>query len=109
MEIKKQSKQLSVIIGQNKLKSKMFYKWVAKYQKAINSYELKNKAVEAIWAIKVKDANVEKKRAFFIWKDTLHQLHLKQDRIKKLIWGIYFNRLSVAYNTWQNHVSNVDT
>lgn len=43
-----------------------------------------------------------------IWKDSLDKFKLQKIRVKKLIWKLYFNKLSVSFNSWQNHVTNIE-
>jgi hypothetical protein len=86
----------------------MFNIWKRKFDRRINSYELKNKAVELIWQTKLRDSNIELKRSFSIWKELLHDFHYKKDRVKKLILNCYSKRLSTAFSIWQNHSTNLN-
>jgi len=56
-----------------------------------------------------KDKLIELKRAFAIWKEALANFTLRKQRVKKLLWTLYFNKLSLAMNAWLNHSSSIDS
>ena len=47
----------------------MFNMWRSRQQNADSMYGAKNKALQAIWNAKVKDAGKDVQRAFALWKD----------------------------------------
>lgn len=61
-----------------------------------------------MWHLQRKDKQIEIKRAFSIWKECLDNFKLRKNRVKKLVWKLYFNKLSAAMNTWINHTTNID-
>lgn len=87
----------------------MLIHWRKIFLQKVKQYELRNNAVQRIWNIYTRDANHEIQRSFAIWKDTLAKFNLKKARVKKLIWKLYFQKISLAMNQWQSHVVNVDT
>ena len=54
------------------------------------------------------DSSIEIKRAFTIWKECLDKQKLRQQKVKKLIWKLYFNKLNFAFNEWTKHSSDID-
>eukprot|EP00347_Sterkiella_histriomuscorum_P005910 403354803 len=108
IKMKKQSELLAEQANNVHLKLKMFVAWKSAYDRRIRDYELKNQAIQRIWNIQCKDLNQELKRSFIIWKERLDKFNLQKTKVKKLIWKLYFNKLSGAFNNWQNHVTNID-
>ena len=73
METKAQSKVLAGNIYRTTLLAKKFNIWRKKYQRRIDQYDLKTKAIEKIWAFRISDSKVEIKRALTIWKGVMER------------------------------------
>lgn len=71
-------------------------------------YGAKNKALLAIWNAKCKDVKKEVQRAFTIWRDATKYEQLRQQRIKRLIWKAYNNKLAQAWHVWNNYSTELN-
>lgn len=109
MKVKTQSELLSSKSYNDQTKLQYFCLWRQQFQLRINSYELKNKAVEQLFQLKVRDSGIELNRAFTIWKDCLQKTNFQKSKVKKLIWKLYFSKLNTAFNSWINYSATLDS
>jgi hypothetical protein len=102
-----QEEDLCYRFMRKKLLSKMFNRWRHRQQNSDEIYGAKNKALLAIWNAKVKDCQKDVQRAFQIWKDNLNFRQFRSQRCKKLVWRAYSNRLSYAWQKWNDYSKTV--
>ena len=103
-----QTEDLSVRFAGKKLLTKYFNEWRNAQQAAGAMYGAKNKALLAIWNAKSRDVRKEVLRAFTIWRDATKYARLKQQRIRRLVWKCYNNKLAQAWQTWNNYSSELN-
>lgn len=94
MEAIAQSEDLVYKVSGEKLIAKYYYKWRRQYIKRTQSCLGQSKALQAMLKIIRKDRKAELMRAFLIWKDKNRLFKIKQDKIKKRIYRLYFNKLN---------------
>lgn len=95
-------------LANQKLLARTFNRWRLGYNLAQNLYGHKNKAVLAIWNAKVKDVKKDVQRAFTIWREKNNFEKLRKRKLKFLVWKIYNNRLTSAFNAWQRNMQEAD-
>ena len=98
-----QNNNLVLIFNRNKLLTKYFNAWRNAQLMAGNMYGAKNKALLAIWNAKCRDVKKEMLRAFTIWRDASNYDKHKKQRIKRLVWKCYNNRIASAWHKWNNY------
>lgn len=103
IEMKVQEHDLCYDFMRKKLLTRMFNMWRNRQLNADMMYGAKNKALQAIWNAKVKDANKDVQRAFAMWKDNLAFAKFRNQRCKKLVWRAYSNKLAKAWQKWLNY------
>jgi len=101
MEAIAQSEDLVYKVSGEKLIAKYYYKWRRQYLKRTQCCLGQSKALRAMLKIIKKDRKAELMRAFLIWKDKNRLFKIKQDKIRKRIYRLYFNKLNEAYMRWK--------
>ena len=99
---------LTDLFRRRKMLTRYFNEWRNAQNRAANMYGAKNKALLAIWNAKVKDVKKEVLRAFTIWRDATIYDKFKQQRIKRLIWKCYNNKLAQAWDSWNNYSTELN-
>lgn len=77
--------------------AKMFNLWRQRQRDADGIYGAKNKALQAIWNTKSKDCGKEVQRAFNMWRDNLKFASFRHQRVKRIVWRAYSNKLAKAW------------
>ena len=102
--------QMNVIkLHRSKILSRYFNAWMTARQHAGNLYGAKNKALLAIWNAKCADVKKDVLRAFTIWRDSTNYEKLRKQRIKRLVWRCYNNKLAQAWVVWNSYSSTLNS
>lgn len=97
IEVKLQKSDLCYEFNRKKLLTKMFNMWRYRQLNAESLYGAKNRALQAIWNAKAKDVALDVQRAFTIWRDAKNFAKFRHQRVKKLVWKSYSNKLAKAF------------